>query len=84
MIRIIFPKIAFLGHVINPIGPKPQDVKVAPIMRVPYPNSIMALKQLMGIIKYYRKFLKSGCSMIARPLNDLLKKDTDFPAELST
>jgi hypothetical protein len=36
----------------------------------------------MGIINYYRKFLK-GCSMIARPLNDLLKKYVDFPAELS-
>jgi hypothetical protein len=52
-------------------------------MRIPYPTSVTALKQLMGIINYYRKFLK-GCSMIARPLNDLLKKDVDFPAELST
>jgi hypothetical protein len=37
----------------------------------------------MGIINYYRKFLKE-CNMIARPLNDLLKKDVDFLAELST
>jgi hypothetical protein len=52
-------------------------------LKIPYPTSVTALKQLMGIINYYRKFLK-GCSMIARPLNDLLKKDVDFPAELST
>jgi hypothetical protein len=50
-------------------------------MRIPYPTSVTALKQLMGIINYYRKFLK-GCNMIARPLNDLLKKDVDFPAQL--
>jgi hypothetical protein len=62
---------------VNPIGLKPQEVKVAAIMRIPYPTSVTALKQLMGIINYYRKFLK-GCSMIARPLNDLLKKDDDF------
>jgi hypothetical protein len=82
-IRILFPEIAFLGHMVNPIGLQPQEVKVAVIMRIPYPTSVTALKQLMGIINYYRKFLK-GCSMIARPLNDLLKKDVDFPAELST
>jgi hypothetical protein len=82
-ICIVFPEIAFLGHMVNPIGLKPQEVKVAAIMRIPYLTSVTALKQLMGIINYYRKFLK-GCSMIARPLNDLLKKDVDFPAELST
>jgi hypothetical protein len=82
-ICILFPEIAFLWHMVNPIGLKPQEVKVAAIMRIPYPTSVTALKQLMGIINYYRKFLK-GCSMIARPLNDLLKKDVDFPAELST
>jgi hypothetical protein len=71
-IRILFPEIAFLGHMVNPIGLKPQEVKVAAIMRIPYPTSVTTLKQLMGIINYYRKFLK-GCSMIARPLNDLLK-----------
>jgi hypothetical protein len=82
-VRILFPEIAFLGHMVNPIGLKPQKVKVAAIMRIPYPTSVTALKQQMGVINYYRKFLK-GCSMIGRPLNDLLKKDVDFPAELST
>jgi hypothetical protein len=82
-IRILFQEIAYSGHIMNPIGLKPQEVRVAAIMRIPYPTSITALKQLMGIINYYRKFLK-GCSMIARPLNDLLKKDVDFPAELLT
>jgi hypothetical protein len=33
-IRILFPKIAFLGHMVNPIGLKPQEVKVAAIMRI--------------------------------------------------
>jgi hypothetical protein len=50
-------------------------------MRIPYPTSVTALKHLMGIINHYRKFLK-GCSRIARPLNDLLNKDIDFPMEL--
>jgi hypothetical protein len=78
-ICILFPEIAFLGHMVNPIGLKPHEVKVAAIMRIPYPTSVTAL----GIINYYRKFLK-GCSMIARLLNDLLRKDVDFPAELLT
>jgi hypothetical protein len=82
-IQEVFPEIAFFGYMVNPIGLKPQEVKVAAIMRIPYPTSVTALKQLMGIINYHRKFLK-GCSMIARPLNDLLKKDVDLPAELLT
>jgi putative transposase len=80
-IRILFPEVAFLGHMVNPIGLKPQELKVAAIQRIPYPTSVTAMKQLLGIINYYRKFLKD-CSQIARPLNDLLKKGIDFPAEL--
>jgi hypothetical protein len=67
---------------VNPIGLKPQELKVAAIQRIPYPTSVTAMKQLLGIINYYRKFLKD-CSQTARPLNDLLKKGIDFPAELN-
>src|SRR3569833_3133493 len=77
-IRILFPEIPFLGHLVNPVGLKPQEVKVAAIQRIPYLTSVTALKQLLGIINYYRRFLK-GCSVIARPLNNLLKKDVEFP-----
>jgi hypothetical protein len=67
---------------INPIGLKPHDLKVAAIQRIPYPTSVTAMEQLLGIINYYRKFLKD-CSQIARPLNELLlKKGIDFLAEL--
>jgi hypothetical protein len=55
-ICILFPEIAFLGHMVHPIGLKPQEVKVAAIMQIPYPTSVTALKQLMGIINYYRKY----------------------------
>ena len=81
-IRILFPEIPFLGHMVNPVGLKPQELKVAAIQRIPYPTNVTALKQLLGIIGYYRRFLQ-GCSTVARPLNDLLKKDVDFPAELN-
>jgi putative transposase len=80
-IRILFPAVAFLGLMVNPIGLKPQELKVAAIQRIPYPTSVTAMKQLLGIINYYRKFLRD-CSQIAPPLNDLLMKGIDFPAEL--
>ena len=80
-IRILFPEIPFLGHMVNPIGLKPQAVKVAAIQRIPYPTSVTAVKQFLGIVNYYRKFLP-GCSTVARPLNDLLKKEVEFPPEL--
>ena len=67
---------------VNPVGLKPQAVKVAAIQRIPYPTSPTAIKQFLGIVNYYRKFL-AGCSAVARPLNDLLKKDVEFPEELS-
>jgi putative transposase len=80
-IRILFPEVAFLGHMVNPIGLKPQELKVAAIQRIPYPTSVTAMKQLLGIINYYRKFLRD-CSQTTRPLNDLLKKGIEFPAEV--
>ncbi|GAQ89454.1 putative retrotransposon protein [Klebsormidium nitens] len=76
-IRILFPEIPFLGHMVNPVGLKPQAVKVAAIQRIPYPTGQTAIKQFRGIVNYYRKFL-AGCSAVARPLNDLLKKDVEF------
>jgi hypothetical protein len=49
-ICILYPEIALLGHMVNPIDLKPQEVKVAAIMRIPYPTSVTARKQLMGTI----------------------------------
>lgn len=81
-IRILFPEIPFLGHMVNPVGLKPQAVKVAAIQRIPYPTSPTAIKQFLGIVNYYRKFL-ARCSAVARPLNDMLKKDVEFPEQMS-
>jgi hypothetical protein len=46
-IRIRFLEIAFSRQMVNPIHLKPQEVKVAAIMRIPYPTSVTALKHFL-------------------------------------
>jgi len=41
------------------------------------PKSAKNIKQFLGLAGYYRRFIK-GFSKIAKPLTNLLKKETDF------
>jgi hypothetical protein len=73
-IGILFPEVAFLGHMANPIGLKPQELKVAAIQRIPYPTSVTAMKQLLGIINYYAQEVLEGlqpdCAALERPIEE--------------
>lgn len=46
--------------------------KVDKITNFPQPTDITTTKSFLGMVNFYRKFIK-GCSRIARPLNELTK-----------
>lgn len=67
-------RIAYLGHVISADGVATDPAK---IQSWTSPTDAKQLRSFLGLAGYYRKFVKHF-TIIARPLNDLLKKGTMF------
>jgi hypothetical protein len=66
-------KVDFLGHRITQEGLKMDDHKVNAIVDWEPPKSVPALKSILGLASYYRKFIKNFAK-IGALLTNLLKK----------
>lgn len=65
--------VKFLGHIITPEGILPNPDKIEAIVKFPIPNTKKEIQSFLGLIGYYRKFIKD-CSKLTRPLTSCLKK----------
>lgn len=70
-------EVSFLGHVVSQEGIRMDPKKVAAINSWPTPQSVSDLRSFLGLAGYYRKFVEKFSS-IARPLSNLLCKDTKY------
>lgn len=68
-------EVAYLGHVITPDGVKPNPDKIYAIKNFPIPKTQTEIKSFLGLIGYYRKFIKDFAK-ITKPLTLCLKKDS--------
>lgn len=71
------PELEYLGHVISEHGIRPNPNRIEKVEKYPAPKNPKEIKQFLGLVGYYRKFIKDF-SKIARPLTQLLQKSSTF------
>ena len=64
-------RIAYLGHIVSKAGIETDPKKIADIKEWPQPKTVTDVRQFLGFINYYRKFIKQY-AQIANPLNKLI------------
>ena len=69
--------IQYLGHLISDEGIQPLPEKLESIAKMPVPQNTKQVKQLLGLVGYYRRFVPHF-SDIARPLTQLTRKNEGF------
>lgn len=70
-------EVAYLGHLINKDGVKPNPEKIRAVTDFPIPRCPKDIKSFLGLVSYYRRFIPDF-SKTAKPLTALLKKDVSF------
>jgi Reverse transcriptase (RNA-dependent DNA polymerase)/RNase H-like domain found in reverse transcriptase len=70
-------RIEYLGMIIKEGKISMDAVKLGGIRDWPVPTTLKQTRSFLGFGNFYRKFI-SHCSELARPLNDLTKKDKKF------
>ena len=66
--------IQYLGHLISEEGIQPLPEKLESIAKMPAPRNPKEVKQFLGLVGYYRKFVLD----LSRALTHLTKKDVEF------
>ena len=70
-------EVEYLGHVVSVEGVHPNSNKIAAVRNYPRPKTVAELRTLLGLLSYYRKFVK-GFAAIAHPLTSLTRKDSKW------
>lgn len=65
----------FLGYHVDVSGVRPMENRVHVIRDFPRPNSQRKLREFLGLVNFYRRFIPDG-AMLLKPLNQLLSRST--------
>lgn len=65
--------VTFLGYDISEQGVRPSTRKLDAISKYPIPKTVHQLRQFLGLINYFRKFIRN-CALLCKSLTILLKK----------
>src|SRR5437016_1370401 len=74
--KFLEQNIEFLGHIVGKDGIKVDPAKIEKVKDLKIPTTVREVRSILGLCSYYRKFVKDF-SKIAKPLNELLKKNKD-------
>lgn len=67
-------QVHFLGHELTADGLKPNKDKIDAVLKFPLPKSQKDIKAFLGLVGYYRKFIKDFAKL-TKPLTICLKKN---------
>ncbi|XP_052392086.1 uncharacterized protein LOC127939541 [Carassius gibelio] len=70
---LLKPEVKFLGHLISSQGIKVDGEKTQVLESWPAPTNVRELRQILGFMSYYRRFVP-GFAQLARPLHALVGK----------
>ena len=70
-------KVVDLGHEIGFGKVTPKDINIQAIINFPAPHDRKTVRRFLGMTGYYHRFVRNFADM-AKPLTNLLKKDTKF------
>ena len=69
--------VQYLGHLVSGKGIKPLPEKLESVKKMPAPTTPKEIKQFLGLVGYYRKFIPRFAD-IARPMTNLTKQGVSF------
>ena len=69
--------VQYLGDLVSGKGIRPLPEKLDSIKKMPAPTTPKEIKQFLGLVGYYRKFIPRFAD-IARPMTNLTKQDIPF------
>ena len=72
-----YSEVAFIGHVITRNGLKTDLKKVEAIIKMEQPADVPAVQRLIGLVKYWSKFLQD-LSELCEPLRGLTHKKAEW------
>ena len=67
-------EVSFLGYRVTPEGLEPEPRLMEAISKLPPPINVAEVRSFLGLVGYYRRFVKRFADKAA-PLNRLLHKD---------
>jgi hypothetical protein len=70
-------EVSFLGHIISEGGISIDPNKVKDVLSWNTPQNVLNTRSFLGLIGYYRRFIK-GFSKISNPMTELLAKGKTF------
>ena len=70
-------EVDFLGMIVRKNGIKMDQEKVKAVLDWPVLSNVKGVRSFLGLANFYRRFIQDY-AQVARPLNDLLKRDVIF------
>ena len=70
-------EVKFLGHMVSALGVFVDPKKVEAVMNWKKPKSVFKIRNFLGLVGYYRRFIKDFSQLVA-PMTRLTRKEVRF------